>query len=119
MFFSTNQRAVAWVLLGLVALLAIAWIESNQTRFVSSFYELQQLPLPAKVTFNASIMSVRASGPALIFELENQGKLTCYWRKPPSLQFFFPHERVRVEGKVERTPKGKLCVVESLVHITP
>ncbi|QQR92645.1 MAG: hypothetical protein IPJ89_00155 [Candidatus Iainarchaeum archaeon] len=118
MIFSAQQRAMGWALLGIACLMGLAWMDAQALHHSSSLHALQSLPLPARVAFDASIVSVREVGSALLLELENNGKISCYWRKPPALRFFFPHERVRIQGKLELTPRGKLCVVDSLVRVT-
>jgi hypothetical protein len=114
MFFSKRVRALGWLSLGVLCLVSVAWLEDSRVVFLDSLHDVQALPLPASVVFTASIISLRDSSGALVLELENNGKLTCYWRKPPALRFFFRGDLVRVMGKIELTPRGKLCVVESL-----
>ncbi len=114
MFFSRQVRALGWISLGMICLLSVAWLEEQRVVFLDSLHDAHALPLPVRVVFTASIHSLRDSGGALVLELVNNGKLTCYWRKPPTLRFFFPGDRVRVTGKIELTPRGKLCVVDSL-----
>ncbi len=108
-------RALAWMSIGLAALLALAWVDSASLVRVDSVNEINALSLPAEVEFSADIRSVRPSGGALIFELENSGRISCYWRKPPLLGFFFPRDKVRVRAKIEQTPRGKFCGVKELV----
>jgi hypothetical protein len=110
-------RSLGWVALGVVVLLALAWVDVSSLHHIDSVSSIHALPLPAEVEFSATIRSVRLSGAALVMDLEDRGRISCYWRKPPALHFFFPHDRVRVRAKIEQTPKGKFCGVRELVPI--
>ena len=115
MLSPSARRALVWVGAGLALLLVLAWDDAASLHRVDSVHALHALPLPVRVEFPASIRSVRPSGAALIFDLENRGRISCYWRKPPAMHFFFPQDRVVVRAKMELTPRGKFCGVITLV----
>lgn len=85
----------------------------------TSIAEVYGLPLPVRVEMIGEVVSPRASGPAMVFDLVNEGRITCYQRHPSPVTPLFAHEWVVVRARIETTPKGKLCVVEELFSHVP
>jgi len=85
----------------------------------SSIAEVLALPLPVRVEIVGRVVNPRASGPALVFELENEGRMTCYHRHPSSIFPLLSGDTVWVRARIEATPKGKLCVIEEVSPHVP
>ncbi len=94
----------------------LEWYSSESVQVVSSVLELRSFSsLPVAFELVGIVSNVHYSGGALVFELEKEGVLTCYFRHPPSNLFVFNQEIFLVRGRLEQTPKGLLCIVEKMV----
>jgi hypothetical protein len=79
-----------------------------------SILDAQTILLPARVQVEGEVKNVHYSGTALVFELENNGKITCYWRHPNPYRIPLAHDKIVVLARIESTPNGRLCVVEEV-----
>ncbi len=109
------EARIAWQFLILVVV-----VLSLETLSVESVYSLARvsdifsLSLPARVQLEGSVKSPHFSGTALVFDLENEGRVTCYHRHPSPHFPLISNDVVRVIARIEQTPRGRLCVVEEV-----
>lgn len=107
-----NFSWVAWLIIALSTGACIELIDQSSVSSLSSISDAFSLPLPHRVDFSGEIISPRFSNGALVFDLKNNGLITCYFRHPPSSLFVFSHEKVSVRATLVSTPRGRLCIVE-------
>ena len=107
-------QPLPWLVLGVALLLFLQAQNTSSIRFVSEIQTLHSLPLPARTTFEGTLSGVHFSGSALVFEVSNRGKITCYWRHPPLLLSLLSGEVCFIQARVEQTLRGKLCIVEKV-----
>ncbi len=114
----SSFSALRWIFLGIIlALFLHVWDASHVLR-VKDISEIHALSvLPQRVLIEGVVKSPRFSSNSLVFELQNNGRITCYWRRVPPNTFLFADENVFVHGKIDSTPRGKLCVVEKVEAI--
>lgn len=110
-----DRVALQWVVFALACGLALHVYDSHSIAHPSTIQDAYALSLPARVELTGDISNFRISSGAWVFDLVNQGTITCYFRHPPSTVFPFNHESVRVRGRIDPTPRGRLCVVEELL----
>ncbi len=85
----------------------------------SNLAEVLSLPLPVRVEVEGYVVSPHSSGSALVFDVENEGRLTCYHRHPSPVFPLFSGDWIRLRARIEATPKGILCVVEEVLPRAP
>jgi hypothetical protein len=107
-----------WFFIAMMMGLSLELSAASSTLVLSSVSGIHSLSfLPQNVQLEGIIQSPHFSGSALVFELENGGRITCYHRHPSLTIPVFSGDRYRVLARIESTPKGKLCVVEEMVSI--
>lgn len=104
-----------WIILLVLVGAGMEMASSHSVYRVEHISDVFSLPLPVRVELVGEISSPHFSGGALVFDLENKGRITCYYRHPPSLLSVFAGDEYVVRGRIEPTPRGRLCVVEELV----
>ncbi len=105
---------VLWLLLALGMGVFLEWNDAQSLHILSSVSDAYALSLPANVSFEGTVSNIRFSRLSVVFEMENKGIITCYFRHPPETFFLFSGERILVRGKIEQTPQGRLCVVREV-----
>ena len=108
-----------WIVLGLALGAAIEWIEINSWKNINELQALQAMQTPSNVMVHGVISNLRFSRLSWTFDLENAGKITCYWRHPPELKSISNGDFIRLRVRLERTPNGLLCVVQERVFDAP
>lgn len=103
-------RPILWFFLALACGALVEYFDSSP--LLSSVSEIYALPLPAHFRVVGRVLSPHFSGESLVFDLSNNGRITCYFRRPPETLFVFPGETYLVYGTVVSTPRGRLCVVD-------
>lgn len=111
---SSNYSWVGWLILSLSAGALVEVLDTYSVSSLSSVSDAYALPLPHRVQFSGEILSPRFSSGALLFELKNNGEITCYYRHPPSSLFVFSHEYYSIRALLVSTSRGRLCTVESM-----
>jgi hypothetical protein len=107
---------IRWVLFGLaIGLVLEAYHFSSQVEIVNN-HEIFGLPLPSSVIVHGTVQNIRSSNGALVFDVENNGKITCYWRHPPENLFLFKNDFVKLSARIDPTPSGRLCIVLDLIE---
>ncbi len=106
--------AWGWVLCILVLGSSLEYFDSTNITFLSNVSEVYGLLLPARVEMEGSVSSIRDSRGSMVFDLVNNGRITCYHRHPSLTFSLFSRDWVRVVARIEETPMGRLCVVEEL-----
>ena len=109
------SSAAKWMVLGLCLALFLQVWDSSHVQRVSDVSALHSLvSLPQRVIISGQIKNPHHSSNALVFELQNNGRITCYWRRVPENTFLFADENVTLRARIESTPTGKWCVIEKL-----
>ncbi len=107
----------AWLGWLVLAVASGALVESLDTHSVSSLSSVSEafaLPLPHRIQFSGFVERPHFSGESLVFDVKNNGLITCYFRHPPSSLFVFPHDYFFIRASLVLTPRGRLCIVESM-----
>lgn len=108
---------VGWLILAVSAGALVEALDTHSVATPSSIAELHALPLPYRVQFSGSVGSPHLSGTSLVFDVKNNGVITCYFRHPPSSLFVFSQDYFSIRATLVLTPRGRLCIVESMQPI--
>lgn len=118
LFMVRFHPSFLWITLLVCVGVGMDAYSSHALLSLSSVGDVHRLALPVRVEMLGEVMNLRSSGPAAVFDLVNEGRITCYHRHPSRVVPLFVHDWVRVRARVESTPKGRLCVVEEVfLHV--
>lgn len=104
-----------WLVIGLLAGAGVEWFQSHSIQQVNGLHALQGLPTPSEVMLQGVVSHLQFNRLSWVFDLENAGKITCYWRHPPQIKSFGNGDFIRIRARMERTPDGLLCIVQERV----
>ncbi len=110
-----DRVALQWIFLALACGVALHVYDAHSLVRPSTIQDLYSHSPPFRVEVSGELTHFRISGGAWVFDLDNNGTITCYYRHPPSVVSVFNHDHVTVRGRVDPTPRGRLCVVEELM----
>ncbi len=107
-----DSLALRWIGLAVACGVMLHVYDAHSTFHPASIQDTFSIPLPARVELLGEVTHFRISSGAWVFDLVNGGTITCYFRHPPSTIFPLNHEWARIRGRIDPTPRGRLCVVE-------
>lgn len=108
-----------WIFFLLLIGAGIELYSSHSTVHLPSVAAVFSLPLPVRVEMVGRVENPHFSGTAVVFDLENEGRITCYHRHPSKVLPLFSGDWMVVRARMEATPKGILCVVEEVTPHVP
>lgn len=108
-----------WIVFLVLIGVGIELYSSHSIVHPDSISDVFSLSLPVRVEMEGRVENPRSSGRAVVFELENEGSITCYHRHPSQIAPLFPGDVMVVRARIEATPKGVLCVVEEVTPHVP
>ena len=105
-----------WLVLGLILGLCIEFIEINSWKEAGALHSINSFSTPSNVIVQGIVSNLRMQRLSWVFDIENAGRITCYWRNPPEFNVFANGDFVRLRARIERTSTGLLCIVRELVR---
>lgn len=114
-----DRIALQWIFLALACGIALHVYDSHSLIRPATIQDVYAHSPPFRVEFSGEVNHFRVSSGAWVFDLVNEGTITCYYRHPPSFSSAFNHEQVTVRGRIDPTPRGILCIVEELIFHAP
>lgn len=108
-----------WIFFLVLIGVGIELYSSHSIVHPDSISDVFSLPLPVRVEMIGRVENPHSSGTALVFDLENEGSITCYHRHPSRVTPLFSGDWMVVRARMEATPKGILCVVEGVTPHVP
>lgn len=106
-----------WLILAVSAGAFIEALDAHSLATLSSVSEAYALPLPHRIHFSGVVERPHISGSSLVFDVKNNGLITCYFRHPPPLLSVFPGDSFSIRATLVLTPRGRLCVVDSMDYL--
>ncbi len=109
---------LGWLVICVAAGALVEILDTHSLSSLSSVSEAHALSLPHRVQFTGFIERLHLSGESLVFDVKNNGVITCYFRHPPSSLFVFPHDYFSIRATLVLTSRGRLCIVESMKNVS-
>ena len=108
-----------WLILAVSAGAFIEALDAHSLATLSSISDAYALPLPHRIHFSGIVERPRVSGTSLVFDVKNNGLITCYFRHPPPWLSVFSGDSFSIRATLVLTPRGRLCVVDSMDYFLP